>query len=741
MQTVKHSVSLRRFVWFAGIGLTLMSLGFGFKTVAALGAEGPDPVDMGMAPADVAAYVIADQRNSIKVRSVTIPLYFDNAAVDRMLTVTGLDLCSDARDTAPNNGNNYRDTGDVDPGAGAVSSGLAGKNITSLSVPGRSTIFGKPSTANGCYQATKTVTILGSQLALDTSTGKYKMTITASIPADVTDIQNHFSIRLSEGKVGYSSDAAADNFAIAQDYPRNVYRRYALPFAPSCSVTSSETKSISLYDDDNGTTGIQPIKFVVYVEEISPTGSVTTIPLSITAVSKSNQGGNKWYLTSGNQQTARITATYKPFHKYRFVVENVYSVNLLQFQLPYDSINYDIACPKAKATCDYSGIPTNMLVGQQANFVTRVKLSASYEPPMDATNPTMSVVVTNPLGVQRNYGNVPYSHSGLGARTVLSSSPALTYTPQQGGRHTVRWTVAGSTLEGDVTCTREFDAGYRPYFSVTGGDIYSGGGIRSWNTDSGNYFGAGTTLAAIATGDIQNFVSGFGLPGGAATRNGSGLAFANSTATGTTYGGGYNVTAFRPTVDASTQWTATTLNLGDAALQDGKTYTHSGNLTISGTLPTNKRITVVLRSGSAIIAGNIAYGSYTDPETIPRFTLLVQNGNIYVGSAVTELHGAYYAGGSGGAFYSCATGASPVTMTTSTAYVTCGKKLTVYGAVAATKLMLTRTYGSLIAVGATPAEPAEEFYYSPELWLSTGTRERTSGGVRYDSYVSLPPIL
>lgn len=382
-----------------------------------------------------------------------------------------------------------------------------------------------------------------------------------------------------------------------------------------------------------------------------------------------------------------------------------------------------------------------MLPGEQTSFLVRLRLSASYGPPMDNDNPKMTAKVTSPSGVVTDYGRRGYSHSGTDASTVLTSNPTLQYKPLLAGTHTVTWGLSGSNVESDVTCTKEFDAGYRPYFSVTGGDIYSGGGIRSWNTDSGNYSGAGTTLAAIATGDIQNFVSGFGLLGGAATRNGSGLAFANSTATGTTYGGGYNVTAFRPTVDASTQWTATTLNLGDAALQDGKTYTHSGNLTISGTLPTNKRITVVLRSGSAIIAGNTAYGPYTDPETIPRFTLLVQNGNIYVDSVVTELRGVYYAAGSGGTFYSCATGAAPVSMTTSTAYVTCGKKLTVYGAVAATKLMLTRTYGSLIAVGATPAEPAEVFYYSPELWLSRGMYDLTRGGIRYDSYVSLPPVL
>ncbi|QQS19119.1 hypothetical protein IPL68_03715 [Candidatus Saccharibacteria bacterium] len=80
-------------------------------------------------------------------------------------------------------------------------------------------------------------------------------------------------------------------------------------------------------------------------------------------------------------------------------------------------------------------------------------------------------------------------------------------------------------------------------------------------------------------------------------------------------------------------------------------------------------------------------------------------------------------------------------MTTSGAYTTCQNRLTVYGAVAANKLVLSRTYGSLIAVPGVPAEPAENFYYSPELWLAQDGANTANGPVRYDSYVSLPPVL
>lgn len=742
MLTAKHSAAR-----FLGLGLfvsaaTMASLLY-VVPGSALSGVGPDPVDMGMGVSGEAAYVLAEQSNSIRVRTITIPLYFDDANTPRVLTITGLNLCSGARDTAPTRGNNYRDTGDVSGNTGQVSDSLRNSNITVFSVPGTAVIYGRPSTAANCYAQTVTVTVPRASMALDPTTRKYKVTATASMPAGVTNIQNHFRISLNNGIVGYSSDASADNFAIAQDYPQGVYRTYSLPFAPPCTATGNERASIRLYDDDNGTPGVQPTKFFVYVQQIAPNGAVTEIPLNISATQISNASGNRWYVSSGNQQTATITATFLPLHKYRFVLQSVYSVNLLQFQLPYDSINYNITCPKTKASCDTLTVPRLLLVGQSASFQVRMRLSASYGPPMNSDNPRMTASISGPAGV-RDFGQNTYSVSGTGASTLLTSS-TLTYTPPTHGTYTLTWKLSGDTLEEDVTCTQTIDAGYRPYFSVTGGDILSGGGIRSWNVDSGSYFGAGTSLAAIATGDIQNFVTGFSLSGGAATRSGSALGFANSGASGTRYGGNFALTAFSASVPSDTvAWPSATLNLADPSLQDGKTYVRSaGNLTITGQLPSGKQITVVVTNGSVHIASNITYGAYTRTAEIPRFTLLLQNGSIYVNRTVTEIHGVYSAAGNGanGTFYSCANGMTPIATSAASAYGDCNNRLLVYGAVAARNMTLTRTYGSLVSAPGVSTLPAEEFLYTPELWLAEDTSDGATRPIRYDSYVSLPPVL
>ena len=677
------------------------------RQVNALSATGPDSAEFGGA---TVAYYLANTGAVPDATRLTIPVYY--------------------------------------PGRPTANVRVAVSYVTTTStIPNAAiaiqTTSGTPST----YNTPNFVNIDKSKFRPSSNPNYYVALVYATMEP-VSERARSFTLTANRGAIiGYSS-TNSERFAIANtercdyritDVGCGKYYKYQLPFAPECSLPSGQYPVV-IYDGDNITNTGSGIYDGQYSMQYRKSYSLSILDVTTNRVLDLTADTTQWNNLAASGTSAVFQFNHTIGHKYKLILDGVYTNNVIQFKLPFDSINSTVVCPKPRATCDALSVADRALVGSTIQLKPSVRLSSSYEPPMGPGDPRMSLSISGP-STSKEYGSLAYSISGTGVRTVLTINPGQDFTPLYEGAYTVTWKLTGDTIASEIICTKVLDAGYRPYFSVTGGDIYSGGGIRSWNTDSGNYFGAGTTLAAIATGDIQNFVSGFGLPGGAATRNGSGLAFANSTASGTTYGGGYNVNAFTPTVNTTTPWTAATLNLGDAALQDGKTYTHSGNLTISGTLPTNKRVTVVLRSGSAIIAGNTAYGPYTEPETIPRFTLLVQNGNIYVDSVVTELRGVYYAAGSGGTFYSCATGAAPVSMTTGTAYVTCGKKLAVYGAVAATKLLLTRTYGSLIAVGATPAEPAEVFYYSPELWLSTGTRERTSGGVRYDSYVSLPPIL
>ena len=335
------------------------------------------------------------------------------------------------------------------------------------------------------------------------------------------------------------------------------------------------------------------------------------------------------------------------------------------------------------------------------------------------------------------------------------ASPGTTYTltvPRSGlapaGAYELSWgmntTMPGASIRcpggfnpskppgGGGNPTHNLDVAYKPYFTVTGGDIASNGSITSWNADNVGgvgYAGAGSQLAALATGNITSFVTGTGMGG-----NPSGLAFANTTAGGTKYGGGYTATSTTPVVSTTG---ATALGSAPALASLNGVYTRSGNLTLSGPMPAGKNVTIVLTSGDLYISGNITY-PYGSLAQIPRLTVIVKNGNVYVNNNVAEIHGIFYIGGAGkGNFYSCAT----ATGVPSTDYNTCNHPLTVYGAVTANKLILSRTYGSVHASIGVAAAPAENFYYSPEVWLAPITSTSGSSGLLYTSYVSLPPIL
>jgi hypothetical protein len=369
--------------------------------------------------------------------------------------------------------------------------------------------------------------------------------------------------------------------------------------------------------------------------------------------------------------------------------------------------------------------------GQQFTFTGQLNTNSAAAINANA-GPTFSVLI----------GTTTYSGASV---VVSSSSTGYTLTVNNvnissAGAQPVQWGI--SSAYGSQNCPGTIYAAYHPYFSVTGGDISAGDGdstngpedIISWNTDNvgEDYAGAGSQLAALASGDITSFVTGAGLGS-----NPSSLAFANTATGGTKYGGGYDAGNTMPTVSTAS---ASALGAGNLASLDG-VYTHAGDITLSGTVPAGKNVTIILTSGNLYIdnggAGGIKY-AYGNLNQIPRLTVIVQNGNIYVNSAVTEVHGVFYAGGSGkGNFYSCATASGAVT----TDYNTCNHPLTVYGAVTANKLVLNRSYGSLRASPGVPAAPAENFFYSPEVWLAPATTTSGSSSTIYNSYVSLPPIL
>lgn len=434
-----------------------------------------------------------------------------------------------------------------------------------------------------------------------------------------------------------------------------------------------------------------------------------------------------------------------------WLVSNIVSPGVLSFNHVFQTgITYHMRWMFQPITVDCTAetFPKQMVVGGNNTFTVSLGLSY-WGSPFFVGNPALTVQVRNPAGVITTM-TPSYTVTGPGPVTI-TSDPMPIGTPQP-GIYQMQWSLIGNGLNalcpggnnGSWSNPRILEAGYRPFYDVVGGDILSGGSIRSWNEDAGGFAGGGTQLAALATNDIQSFVSGTGLPGGVTAQGGDGLGFANTGASGTTYGGGYTVTPFVPVIPAQTNILSGPVNLGFLAA-DGVYY--ANNISLSGQLATGRQVTIYVTSGSVYISGNITYGAYgASPSSIPRLTVIVQNGNVSVSRAVTEMRGIYVAGGTGanGNFQSCTSAVNtPILYTTANAYTLCNSPLTVYGAVSANKLVLGRTYGTYQAnVTGVPVTPAERVFYSPELWLAPdGSTSATQTQDRYDSFVSLPPVL
>jgi hypothetical protein len=144
--------------------------------------------------------------------------------------------------------------------------------------------------------------------------------------------------------------------------------------------------------------------------------------------------------------------------------------------------------------------------------------------------------------------------------------------------------------------------------------------------------------------------------------------------------------------------------------------------------------------GDVQIKGNVIYngtGGWTSLAAIPRFKLVVVGGNIFIDKDVTQLDGLYVAipsaSGIGGNIYTCSIGGSAVLTSSPTFYTDCNKPLIINGAFVAKSVQFLRTFGSMSKPGA-----AEQFNYSPELWLP---RTVNSVGSDYNSITGLPPVL
>lgn len=295
----------------------------------------------------------------------------------------------------------------------------------------------------------------------------------------------------------------------------------------------------------------------------------------------------------------------------------------------------------------------------------------------------------------------------------------------------------------------------RPTAKISGGDIIAGGAFKTGAnfcdlTNTGAaivgwphtpaYNASGTQFAAFASGSITGFATGM-IRANSATPPRS-LAFANTpTSLGDRYGGSlgwipcasdhYGLRpAGLPTLNA---------NAIGAASASGSYDSSSSTINSNVTIAKGKRITLYATGNVYIRSSGIRYErGWINTQEIPAFKLVVSGGNIYIDPGVSQLDGVYVAqpdaAGIGGEISTCATAFGSVA--TTSRYDSCRTQLTVNGVFIAKKVSLLRTEGTAIF-----GQTAEQFNYLPELWLTSWPADNTANEVKYDSIISLPPVL
>lgn len=430
--------------------------------------------------------------------------------------------------------------------------------------------------------------------------------------------------------------------------------------------------------------------------------------------------------------------------------------------------------PPAPSTLSCGGVSESLAaIDPKSKFDTTATIN--YNPPSGASpgsGDRMFINISGPGFTSNNTVSSPTFDSSAGSATgtvnnIGPTNSTGTFTITYGMKN-----LLGVTL---VSCNGSFVIANHPYFVIQDGDISAGAGmteacldgvqncdvspdnkagIVSWNQGADSYAGAGTQYAAFALSYIQAFVTG----------QGSGppdsLAFANTGigALPTEVFGGKlgsesaipDYFADHPSSPTQSPGTITTVPAGANVIyvNGNETIDLSGS---GGNVPNGSHTTIYV-NGNVTIVSNIYFsGSYNTLADIPSFSV-VARGNIYIKPAVTSLSGSYVAepdvdavthAVSQGNIYTCTTvpfilapGDSSLTVDVGSFYDTCNQHLDVYGTFVARAVELLRTYGSL---DAAPAAPAETFHYTPDLWLATGPGSTTSD--TYDAITELPPVL
>lgn len=642
-------------------------------------------------------------------------------------------------------------------------------------------INGGPATSSGF----RDVTISRNAFSYRTDINAWATTISARMSLTSGDrlIQFRLQVRApsaaSAAKIGYSASntdsfASANRFRCDSDGDRRgcgVFYNYRIPFGVPCSLNSSATAQIRIRDGDNNRTGSQ------FTIQYNRQFSVQVVNTTTGQVVNNNSfsGG------TGNGQTAIYSFTATPNNKYEFRVNNVYTNNVLQFQLPYDSI-------ESISNCNWDLRPSVNLSSNQAESNTSgLTVTGAVSNNGPASTPSVGWQLTRCVFASgapaSQYATVPdntlngiqtYRNRGGNCNQVTSGSRSFPTTSPT-TVHTQNNESIGNELAGSRVCyilslnppTRTSSPATwrhstpncviivkKPKIHVLGGDVIvgrlgDGSIVTSSSTKSINgtsrTYGSWGEYAIVASEEIFSMASGAGYSGGATSPlycSVSLLTFSNASGdtscTPSSGKGSYEIGGSLPAITAAFSPTS---NIGNnqtrnvTALQSGTVYSATGTLRLqSGApMPAGKWVVINAPNATVNIENDIRYsdGPFSSASDIPQLIIIADTINI--AGSVRQVDAWLIASGSTGRLNTC----SDVATATQLRSTNCNNRLTVNGPVAVRELLLYRTAGA--EAGLASGDPAEVFNLRPDAYLWATSYQANSGRVQTVYTKELPP--
>jgi len=412
-----------------------------------------------------------------------------------------------------------------------------------------------------------------------------------------------------------------------------------------------------------------------------------------------------------------------------------------------NSYNFVFPYTPPIVSCVSSG-GTDTLVGQNATITGSIKVNSGQVSGISFTNIRLvgsNLSFSDKNGTGTAPGNISF--------TTNSTNPLVS-----AGTYGTTFTASGGILpdaiEGSITCPTpgSFPAHTAPFFSTIGGDVIVGSkigalpgsckdtspdpdGILAWNTNSDQFNGSGTTMAAQALGQIIGFVSG---QQGGATSPGNNLTFANVNTSGGAfsspiYGGLFGAAPCGPDLSSYGSMTPSG-NPGTISSVSSGTKAYNSNLQISSLNIINGTQATIYTTGDVFISGDIKYNTtgWIDLSKIPNLKIIAKN--IYIAPGVHQLDGVFIATQD---IKDCADFSRAFQDQSCYGIEANPNTLTVNGSFMANQIYLERTGGNIYQTSTIPSTPAEIFNYTPENWLAPVS---TLQG-QITSFNTLSPIL